>query len=81
LFQTYQNGKNIPNDHRLFQPAINETKWPYNITNGHKIYKHFFFLGPSKIYPNFDFWFENKPSGNPVQKLEKEVFLKKEKQF
>jgi hypothetical protein len=20
---------------------------------------------PSKIYPNRDFWFENKPSGNP----------------
>jgi hypothetical protein len=20
----------------------------------------------SKIYPNWDFWFENKPSGNPV---------------
>jgi hypothetical protein len=22
---------------------------------------------PSKIYPNLDIWFENKPSGNPVQ--------------
>jgi hypothetical protein len=22
---------------------------------------------PSKIYPNWDFWFENKPSGNPVR--------------
>jgi hypothetical protein len=21
---------------------------------------------PSKIYPNLDFWFENKPSGNPA---------------
>jgi hypothetical protein len=20
---------------------------------------------PSKIYPNWDFWFETKPSGNP----------------
>jgi hypothetical protein len=20
---------------------------------------------PSKIYPNWDFWFENRPSGNP----------------
>jgi hypothetical protein len=20
---------------------------------------------PSKVYPNLDFWFENKPSGNP----------------
>jgi hypothetical protein len=23
-------------------------------------------IGPSKIYPNWDFWFENTPSGNPV---------------
>jgi hypothetical protein len=23
---------------------------------------------PSKIYPNLDFWFENKPSGNPASK-------------
>jgi hypothetical protein len=22
---------------------------------------------PPKIYPNWDFWFENKPSGNPGQ--------------
>jgi hypothetical protein len=22
----------------------------------------------SKIYPNWDFWFENKPSGNPDAK-------------
>jgi hypothetical protein len=21
----------------------------------------------SKIYPNWDFWFENKPSGNPEE--------------
>jgi hypothetical protein len=21
---------------------------------------------PSKIYPNLEFWFENKPSGNPA---------------
>jgi hypothetical protein len=25
-------------------------------------------LRPSKIYPNLDFWFENKPSGTPVLK-------------
>jgi hypothetical protein len=22
---------------------------------------------PSKIYPNWDFWFENIPSGNPAE--------------
>jgi hypothetical protein len=24
-------------------------------------------LGPYKIYPKWDFWFEKKPSGNPGQ--------------
>jgi hypothetical protein len=43
----------------------------YQITttlpNGHKIYiTALSILRPSKIYPNWDFWFENKPSGNPV---------------
>jgi hypothetical protein len=29
-------------------------------------YQHFpFNERPSKIYPNWDFWLENKPSGNP----------------
>jgi hypothetical protein len=27
---------------------------------------------PSKIYPNLDFWFENKPSGNPVLHITKD---------
>jgi hypothetical protein len=38
------------------------------IPNGHKIYQHLPFKGPSKIYPNWGFWFENKPSGNPASK-------------
>jgi hypothetical protein len=29
----------------------------------------FFIARPSKIYLNWDFWFENKPSGNPGKKL------------
>jgi ribosomal protein L13 len=40
--------------------------------------------GPSKIYPDLDFWFENKPSGNPegtvgsmLQKSEKNKFFLK----
>jgi hypothetical protein len=28
LFQTYQNGKNIPNDDKLYQTAIHYAKWP-----------------------------------------------------
>jgi hypothetical protein len=34
-------------------------KWPQNIST-------FSNPRPSKIYPNWDFGFENKPSGNPV---------------
>jgi hypothetical protein len=40
---------------------------PQYVPNGHKLYKHFpIYVRPSKIYPNWDFGFENKPSGNPV---------------
>jgi hypothetical protein len=36
-----------------------------SIPNGHEMYKHFpIYVRPSKINPNWDFWFENKPSGN-----------------
>jgi hypothetical protein len=34
----------------------------------------FFIARPSKIYPNWDFWFENKPSGNPGANAEISVF-------
>jgi hypothetical protein len=36
-----------------------------NIPNGHKIYQHLPFKGPPKFTQIWDFWFENKPSGNP----------------
>jgi hypothetical protein len=49
LIQTYQIGKNITNDHKLYQMALNYTKWPYNIPNGHKIYPHLPFKGPPKF--------------------------------
>jgi hypothetical protein len=54
-----------------YQNGGKYTKLPQNIPsglNGRKIdqmvikYTKIF---PSKIYPNWDFWFENKPSGNP----------------
>jgi hypothetical protein len=49
------------------------TKWPQNIPFGRKVdksalkqYEHLLHIArPSKIYPNWDFWFENTPSGNP----------------
>jgi hypothetical protein len=45
--------------------AIKYKKWPQTTPNGHKIYQHFPFKGPPKIHPNWDFWYESKPSGNP----------------
>jgi hypothetical protein len=37
IVQTYQNGKTIANDHKLYQTAINYTEWPQHIINDHKI--------------------------------------------
>jgi hypothetical protein len=31
LGTTYQNGKNIPKDHKIYQMATKYTKWPQNI--------------------------------------------------
>jgi hypothetical protein len=47
------------------------TKRIQNVLNGHKIsqisikYLNIFQSKAPKIYPNWDFGFENKPSGNP----------------
>jgi hypothetical protein len=41
----------------ILQMAKKYTKGPYNIPIGHKIYKNSI-LRPSKIYPNWDIWFE-----------------------
>jgi hypothetical protein len=38
--------------------SLKYSKWQYNIST-------FSNLRTSKIYPNWDFWFENKPSGSP----------------
>jgi hypothetical protein len=46
----YQMAKNITNGRKLFQMAINIATLSI--------------LGPSKIYPNWDFLFENIPSGS-----------------
>jgi hypothetical protein len=56
---------------KKYQMTTNYTKRPYIIPNGLKLFKmvikytNIFILRPSKIYPNRDFWFETKPSGNP----------------
>jgi hypothetical protein len=50
--------KNVPNGHIKSQMPIKYHRWPLNIST-------FSNLSHSKIYPNWNFWFENKPSGNP----------------
>jgi hypothetical protein len=42
----------------MYQMAVVHSKSPKNITT-------FSIPRPSKIYPNWYFWFENIPSGNP----------------
>jgi hypothetical protein len=43
------------------------TKWPQNFPNDHKIcIPTFSIVGLTKTYPNWYFWFENIPSGNPA---------------
>jgi hypothetical protein len=58
---------NIPKRGNMYIPNCQSiTQWPYKIPNGHKMYQHFpLYLRPSKIYPDWDFWFEKIPSGNP----------------
>jgi hypothetical protein len=38
--------------------VVKYSKWPYNFPT-------FAILSPFKIYPNWDFWFQNIPPGNP----------------
>jgi hypothetical protein len=66
VVQTYQNGKDVPNDHtlipnghKLYQMAVKYSKWSKNIPR-------LSIPRPFKIYPNWNFGFENKPSGKPA---------------
>jgi hypothetical protein len=45
----------IPKTGKMHQINTKCTKCPKNIPNGNKIFQHFPFLGPLKIYPNLDF--------------------------
>jgi hypothetical protein len=44
--------------------AVKYTYWSLNRPT-------FIIARPSKIYPNWDFWFKNIPSGKPVLDIEK----------
>jgi hypothetical protein len=52
--------ENIPNDHNIYNSAIKYTKW---LEMDQMVIKYTGILH-CKIYPNWDFWFENIPSGN-----------------
>jgi hypothetical protein len=55
LAQHTKIGKNIPNDHNMYHKIY---QMAVDIPNGNNSIPR-----PSQIYPNFDFWYENIPSG------------------
>jgi hypothetical protein len=54
----YQIATKLPKGHKIYQMAVVYSKSPLNTPT-------FSIQRPSNIYPNWDFWFENIPSGNP----------------
>jgi hypothetical protein len=52
-------GKNIPNNHKVYQMAIK--------------YANIFHRNTLQNLPYWDFWFENMPSGKPVSKSKSSV--------
>jgi hypothetical protein len=71
LGKTNQNGEKytkrtqyIPNCHKIYLMDGKFTQWPQNMPTSSV-------ARPSKIFPNWDFRFENIPSGNPVHIEEK----------
>jgi hypothetical protein len=62
-----QKGENIPNDHKLYQTAINNTKWPQYIHNGHKICQRFPFQGRPKFTQIWIFGFKTNHLATPAR--------------
>jgi hypothetical protein len=48
-----------------YQLTLKHIKWVQNIPSGRKMHQHLPLQYPCKISPNWAFWFENIPSGNP----------------
>jgi hypothetical protein len=48
----------------MYQMVIKYSKCQIHFV--HMYVSAFSNLRPTNIYPNLDFWFENKPSGNPA---------------
>jgi hypothetical protein len=73
LVHDTKTGKNVPDEYKMYQMNTKCTKWAQNIPNRHKIFQmaiKYINIFQTKalqnlIYPNWDFRFENKPSGNP----------------
>jgi hypothetical protein len=51
--------KNMPNGHKIY---LHNGRKTFDMS---KIHKHSPLQGPPKFTQNWDFWFENIPSGNP----------------
>jgi hypothetical protein len=70
---------------KMYQMATNNTKRPQIMPNGCKIFKMVIknilkrsIARPPKMYLNWDFGFENKPSGNPAGYRDNLLFQKGE---
>jgi hypothetical protein len=51
-------------------------KWSLNIPTGQKILLTFYIPRPFKIYPYWEFWYENIPSGNPARTVQIQIVNK-----
>jgi hypothetical protein len=56
----------IPNLGKIYQITTKYTEWPFNWPNCHKVFQHLPLQGHPKFTQDWDFWFENKPSGSPA---------------
>jgi hypothetical protein len=58
----------IPVAHKITKWQWNTcTEWPKNIPHGQQIHQHIYYIPKhSKVYPNWDFWYDSIPSGNPA---------------
>jgi hypothetical protein len=56
--EIYQCATKLPNGHKIYHITLIYSKWQLHIPT-------FSIPWPPKIYPNWDFWFEKLPSGNP----------------
>jgi hypothetical protein len=64
LVHDTKTGKNVPNDHKLYQTIIKYSKARKIFQMAIK-YSIVFESKDLQNLPKWDFWFENKPSGNP----------------